>query len=200
MRVSALDESLLPAWQALFEVCASPCYCRYWHFQGTKNDWLDRCAHRPQENRDEQIAFIRSGVLEARGLLAMEGSTAMGWMKLAPRAGLIKLRRQGAYRGLDLGPDDGVWSIGCLLVRPDRRGQGVAQALIAASPAAVRSWSTANRPARMIESYPRGNPSGNGSARLHDEEAWIGTQGLFERCGFVRVAGEPAYPVMRLAL
>jgi hypothetical protein len=199
MHIAALDETTLPAWQALFEVCESPCYCRYWHFQGTKNDWLDRCAHRPQDNRDEQLSLVRSGATEARGLLAMDDGAAIGWMKLAPRAGLPKLRRQGAYRGLDLGPDDGVWSIGCLLVRPDRRLHGDAQALISGASAAVRAWAQSDRPL-AIEAYPRGNPAGDSSTRLHDEEAWVGTQSLFERCGFVRIAGEPAYPVMRLAL
>ncbi len=199
MRVVALDETTVSAWQALFEVCESPCFCRYWHFPGTKNDWLERCAQRPEDNRDEQIAFIRSGTVEARGLLAMEDTAAIGWMKLAPRARLPKLRRQGAYRGLDLGPDDGIWSIGCLLVRPDRRGHGVAQALVNAAPATVRAWSTAELPARAIEAYPRGKPAGDGP-RLHDEEAWVGTESLFERCGFVRIAGEAAYPVMRMAL
>ena len=67
-------------------------------------------------------------------------------MKLAPRALLPKLRRQGAYRPLDLGDDDGVWSIGCLLVRPDRRRHGVARALVEAAPEHVRAWG--GRPSR----------------------------------------------------
>jgi GNAT superfamily N-acetyltransferase len=200
MRVVALDETTASAWQNLFEVCESPCFCRYWHFQGTKNDWLDRCAHRPEENRDEQLALVRSRAVEARGLLALDDAEAIGWMKLVPRSGLAKLRRQGAYRALDLGPDDGVWSIGCLLVRPDRRGHGVAHALVTAAPSTVRAWSAIDRPALAIEAYPRGNLAGTAPLRLHDEEAWVGTQSLFERCGFVRIAGEDAYPVMRLAL
>ena len=202
MRVVALDESTAPAWQALFEGSGSPCFCRYWHFEGTKNDWLERCSLRPEGNRDEQLALLRSGALEARGLLAMEGAEAIGWMKLAPRAKLPKLRRQGAYRPLDLGPDDGIWSLGCLLVRPDRRHHGVARALVTAAPEHVRAWSSAAAPARAVEAYPRGEPTGEpGRLReLHDEEAWVGTQRLFESCGFVRIAGEPAYPVMRRTL
>jgi GNAT superfamily N-acetyltransferase len=194
VRVVALDEATAPAWQALFERCGSPCFCRYWHFEGKKSDWLERCAMRPEENRDEQLALVRGGALEGRGLLAMEDATAIGWMKLAPRARLPKLRRQGAYRPLDLGPDEGVWSIGCLLVQPDRRSHGVARALVAASPGYVRDW--AGPGARAVEAYPRGD-TGISPHRLHDEEAWVGTQRLFESCGFVRVSGEPAYPVMQ---
>ena len=72
VRIVALDEATAPAWQALFEACGSACFCRYWHFEGTKNDWLERCARRPEDNRDEQLALMRSGAAEARGLLALE--------------------------------------------------------------------------------------------------------------------------------
>jgi GNAT superfamily N-acetyltransferase len=197
VRIALLDEGTAPAWQALFEASTTACFCRYWHFEGSKNDWLDRCARRPEDNRDEQLALVRRGADEARGLLALDGTDAVGWMKLAPRARLPKLRRQGAYRPLDLGPDDGIWSIGCLLVRPDRRGHGVARALVSAAPEHVRAWSN---PARAVEAYPRGEVAGAAPTRLHDEQAWVGTQRLFESCGFVRVAGEPAYPVMRRTL
>jgi GNAT superfamily N-acetyltransferase len=199
VRIVGLDESTAAAWQGLFEASQSACFCRYWHFQGKKNDWLERCAQRPEENRDEQLALVRSGAPEARGLLAMDGPVAVGWMKLAPRASVPKLRQQGAYRSLDLGPDDGVWSVGCLLVRPDRRRDGMARALLAAAPEHLRTWHGPATPALAIEGYPRGTPPG-ASLRLHDEEVWVGTQQLFESCGFTRVAGEPAYPVMRRTL
>lgn len=198
VRVVALDRSTAPAWRVLFEACGSTCFCHYWHFQGTKNEWLARGAMRPEENRDAQLALVEAGAPEARGLVAMEGEAALGWMKLAPRALLPKLRRQGAYRPLNLGPDEGVWSIGCLLVRPDRRGLGIAEALVDAAPEHLRAWAREGLPATAVEAYPRGAPPDGG--RLHDEEAWVGTQALFERCGFVRVAGEPAYPVLRKAL
>jgi GNAT superfamily N-acetyltransferase len=202
LAIVALDAATAPAWVGLFEACASPCFCRYWNFEGKKNDWLERCAFRPEENRDEQLALVRAGAPEARGLLALEGDVAVGWMKLAPRSLLPKLTRQGAYRPLDLGPDAGVWSIGCLLVRPEQRGQGLAMALVQAAPAHVRSWTgaaSALEPARAIEAYPRGRTDG-ALARLHAEEAWVGTEALFDRCGYVRVAGEAAYPVMRRTL
>ena len=205
--IVALDATTTPAWAGLFEACGSPCFCRYWHFEGKKNDWLERCAFRPEDNRDEQLALVRAGAPEARGLLALREGVAIGWMKLAPRVLLPKLTRQGAYRPLDLGPDDGVWSIGCFLVRPDDRNRGVARALIDAAPRHVREWASSPSsvvpavPARAIEAYPRGGREHeDGSLRLHDEEAWVGTARLFERCGYVSVAGEPAYPVMRKTL
>jgi GNAT superfamily N-acetyltransferase len=196
---ASVDASVAGAWQELFEASGSTCFCRYWHFTGKKSDWLERCFQRPEENRDEQLALVRGGALEARGLVAMDGPTAVGWMKLAPRALLPKLRQQGAYRPLDLGPDEGVWSIGCFLVRPDRRREGVARALVMAASEHLRAWNGPGTPALALEAYPRGTTP-EASLILHDEEAWVGTQHLFETCGFTRVAGEPAYPVMRRVL
>jgi GNAT superfamily N-acetyltransferase len=197
VRIAALDETTAPAWTALFDACGCSCFCRYWHFEGTRSDWLARSVEKPEANRDEQLDLLRSGAPEGRGLLALDGDgVAVGWMKLAPRARLPKLRRQGAYRPLDLGPDEGVWSIGCLLVRPQRRRRGVARALVLAAAAHVRAWEGPGRPC-VVEAYPRG---GGDDQKLHDEEAWMGTARLFERCGFARVAGESAYPVMRMTV
>ncbi len=179
---------LLDAWAALFEASGSACFCRWWHFEGTKNEWLARCFHEPQRNREEQQALVRSGAPEGRGLLALEDDGgAVGWMKLAPRARLPKLRRQGAYRSIDLGDDEGVWSIGCLLVRPDRRRRGVARALVEAAPEHVRAWG-----GRAVEAYPH-----RVTHPLHDEEAWMGPERLLVTLGWEVVHDVAPYPVYR---
>jgi GNAT superfamily N-acetyltransferase len=185
--IYTLDAARATAWAALFEACGSACFCRFWHFEGTKNDWLARCAEDAHTNRDEQLTLALGGTLAGGGLLAFEQSKAIGWMKLAPRSALPKLLRQGAYRSLPLGASEGVWSIGCLLVHPERRGAGVARALVLAAHDYVVQWG-----GRAIEAYPR-----RAGHRLHDEEAWMGTADLFASCGFVEVSGETPYPVMR---
>jgi GNAT superfamily N-acetyltransferase len=190
MRVTPLTPELLGPWSALFEASGSACFCRYWHFEGTKSEWLARCFEAPTLNRDEQRALVQAGAPEARGLLAMEGDQVLGWLKLAPRASLVKLRRQGAYRALDLGPDDGVWSIGCLLVRPDARRRGVARALVEAAPEQVRLWG-----GRAVEAYPHrvAHPQ-------HDEEAWMGPETLYDALvtsGWRAVHDVAPYPVYR---
>jgi GNAT superfamily N-acetyltransferase len=190
LRVEPLSEANGAAWAALFEACGCACYCRWWHFGGTKNEWLDRSFHAPETSRDEQLVLVRAGADEARGLLALDGAEAVGWMKLAPRARLPKLRNQGAYRPLDLGPDDGVWSIGCFLVRPDRRKSGVARALVEAADAHVRAWGGS-----AIEAYPR-----VAAPPLHDEEVWMGPESVLRAAGYVLLAGEPPYPVLRKTL
>ena len=192
VRVAPLTADLLPAWAALFEASGSACFCRWWHFEGTKNEWLARCFEDPARNRAEQSELVERGAVEARGLLALEGDRdeAIGWIKLAPRALLPKLRRQGAYRPLDLGDDDGVWSVGCLLVRPDRRRQGVARALVRAAPDQVRAWG-----GRAVEAYPH-----RVAHALHDEEAWMGPESVFVTERWQLVHDIAPYPVYRKLL
>jgi len=188
MRVEPLSPPILAAWRRLFEESGCDCYCRYWHFEGTKNEWLDRCANRPEENANEEPV--------PTGLVALEGDEALGWMKLAPRATVPKLRRLPVYKSRDLGGDDGVLSIGCFLVHPARRGRGVARALLEAAPAYARSVG-----AVTLEAYPR-----RSSHRLGDEEAWMGQLELFLAAGFQAVAPPDAkgafdaYPVLRLVV
>jgi GNAT superfamily N-acetyltransferase len=191
VRIAPLTADNAGAWAALFEASGCACHCRWWHFTGNKNEWLARCFEEPAKNRDEQTALVRAGAPEAQGLLATEDDgSAVGWMKLAPRALLPKLRRQGAYRPVDLGDDEGVWSIGCLLVRPDRRRRGVGRALIEAAPDQVRAWG-----GRAVEAYPH-----RVEHALHDEEAWMGPESVFIQLGWQRVHDVAPYPVYRTSL
>ena len=191
MRIAALTAAEFGAWAALFDASGCACFCRWWHFAGNKNEWLARCFEEPARNREEQAALVQADALESRGLLATEDGEAIGWMKLAPRALLPKLRRQGAYRALDLGDDAGVWSTGCLLVRPDHRRRGVARALVEAAPVQVRAWG-----GRAVEAYPH-----RVAHALHDEEAWMGPEGVFAATeGWQPVHDVPPYPVYRFTL
>lgn len=179
----------LDALADLFRACECPCFCRYWHFEGDKNAWLERCAISPQVNEAEMRSDVVRGEARAGGLVALSEGRAVGWMKLAPRATLSKLRNGRVYRALDLGDDAGVLSIGCMLVRPDARGTGVARALVSAAPRFAKE-----RGARAIEAYPHAMKD------LGPHQVWMGPAKLFESLGFVRVAGEQPYPVLRLDL
>ena len=190
IRVEKLGASHLEAWAALFEATSSGCFCRYWHCTGTKNDWLERCAIAPEQNRAEHEAALKAGDPSARGLIAIEGDRVIGWMKLAPRAVLPKLRNLSVYRSLDLGDDAGAYAVGCFVVHPEFRGRGVARALIAAAGEHVRSWG-----GTAIEAYPR-----HAIEPMHPEEVWMGPEAIFVEAGFRAIAGEVAYPVYRKAL
>lgn len=190
IRVTKLDAADGEAWAKLFGACSSACFCRYWHFEGNKNEWLDRCAHDADANRREQLLHVLAGNPCARGLIAWQGDLAVGWMKLTPRAALGKLTRLPVYRGLDAGADEGVFGIGCLLVLPDQRRRGVARALVLAADAHVRAWGGV-----AIEAYPR-----HAEGPLHDEEAWMGPEGIFREAGYEVDRGSNPYPVYRKAL
>ncbi len=179
----------LDALADLFRACECPCFCRYWHFEGDKNAWLERCAFTPAANEAELRADVVRGEARARGLVAFEEDQAVGWMKLAPRATLPKLRNRGPYRALDLGPDDGVLVIGCMLVRPDMRKKGVARALVTAATRVAKDLG-----ARAVEAYP------HAAEGLGEHEVWMGPNALFTSLGFKRVTGEHPYPVLRLDL
>lgn len=186
VRVEWLTLEHIEAWRALFEADGSPCYCRYWHFEGDKNAWLLRCAESPNENFEEARADVREGAPRARGLVAIDATGAVvGWMKLAPRATLPKLRRLPTYRAHDLGDDDGVLSIGCFLVRPDVRHRGVARALVQGALRLAKAEG-----ARAVEAYPRDG--------IHAAESWTGPSAVFD--GFAHVAGEAPYRVLRKML
>jgi GNAT superfamily N-acetyltransferase len=176
----------------LFRASECPCFCRYWHFEGDKNAWLERCATAPEKNEAEMRAsLVAAGALVA--LVALEGPRAIGWMKIAPRASLAKLRARRDLRALDLGDDESVMSIGCMLVRPDARKNGVARLLVRRAIDFARE-----RNARVLEAYPHAPP--NLGAHEAPERAWMGPHALFTSLGFTHVTGELPYPVMRLAL
>jgi len=190
LRIEPLGESNADAWVALFDACGCACFCRYWHFEGTKAEWLARSFEAITTNCEEQMALVRSGAVEARGLVALHGRQAVGWTKLAPRSRLAKLRNQGAYRPLDLGDDDGIWSVACFLVRPGQRRQGVARALVGAAEQWARGWG-----ARAIEAYPR-----RAEYALHDEEAWMGPEAAFKAHDWTAIHDVAPYPVYRKVL
>ncbi len=188
--VEALSEERLAGLVDLFEASSSTCFCRYWHFTGTKNEWLDRCANRPEENRAELEASVRAGEPSARALVALEDDRVVGFMKLVPRATIPKLRTLGVYRQLDLGDEHTTYSVGCFLVHPERRKKGVATALLRAAPDFVKRWG-----GRAVEGYPR-----RSSAPLYDEEAWQGPEPAFAKAGFEVVHDVAPYPVVRLSV
>lgn len=182
--VEAFGERATGDLAALFERAGCACYCRYFHFSGTKNEWLDRLAHRPDEGRDELASAAARG--EVTGLVARSAEgLVVGWAKLTPLAAVAKLRNQGAYRPLDLGDEATTWVVGCLLVSPEVRKGGVARALVARAPDYARE-----RGATRLLGLPR-----RAALPLYDEEAFAGPERVYVEAGFRVVHDSPAYPV-----
>jgi GNAT superfamily N-acetyltransferase len=84
--------------------------------------------------------------------------------------------------------DRPVWSIICFVVPSEYRGQGVAQALLAAAVDYARKQG-----ATLLEAYPVDKPG-----RSSDDSMWFGTKSMYDAAGFVEVARrKPQRPVVR---
>jgi GNAT superfamily N-acetyltransferase len=177
---------------ALFEAAGSPCYCRFWHFSGSNNAWLERAASAPSDNQAELSAALSLGHDEARGVVATSRDELIGWLKVAPAAVMQKAYDRRLYRGLPCFAGDraGVFLIGCVLVHPDHRRQGVATRLVEGAVRIAPSWG-----ARALEALPR-----RPREPVSDEELWTGPMSAFEKNGFVEVHAFEPYPVLRREL
>ncbi|HEX3773022.1 MAG TPA: GNAT family N-acetyltransferase, partial [Polyangiaceae bacterium] len=157
----------------LFARTNTPCHCQYWHFTGDKNAWLDRIFHAPEENRAAFVSGLERA--ELKGVLALAGEQAVGWMKLCAAEQVPKLYEQRLYKGLPCfnGPRDGVLTIGCMLVDEDFRRRGVARSLIRSGIALAEKSG-----ARAIEAFPRR------SEHARAPELWLGPASAFLEAGF----------------
>lgn len=176
---------------ALFDAAECGCHCRYWHFAGDKNAWLERLAQDPARNGAELSHDLAIPELGPHGTVALLQDRIVGWMKLTRAERVQKLYEQRPYRGLDCfgGDRSRVLTIGCILVDPAFRRSGVARGLLAAALEAARGAG-----ATSIEAFPR-----NGR-ELADAEAWMGPAALFESAGFRTVRAVGPYPVLRKVL
>jgi GNAT superfamily N-acetyltransferase len=186
---------------ALFEAAGSPCYCRFWHFTGTNNAWLERSALAPEESRAELTTALAEGSDEARGIVALattpgapatidaEPPRVVGWLKVAPAAIMTKAYERRLYRKLPCfdGDRSGVFLLACALVHPEHRHRGVASALVGG---AVQFATVCG--ARALEALPR-----RPTQPVSDEELWTGPMGAFTAHGFAIVNDFEPYPVLR---
>ncbi len=178
----------------LFEAAESQCFCRWFHFQGDKNEWLETLAFRPEDNR----AWLASGLAErsasARGLVAMDAAGAIvGWLKILPREAGEKVYGQRYYRGLEVAKRAGAETghLSCALVHPSARRRGVLTKLLeGAIDLAPRMGLSA------LVAFPR-STAGEvvGDAALYT----LPTDALL-RAGFEIVEGDEPYPVVRRLL
>jgi GNAT superfamily N-acetyltransferase len=175
----------------LFSRSEVPCHCRYWHFTGDKNAWLDRMANSSDRNRAEMTAALERGMDEMAGAVALSEERVVGWLKLTRATLLPKLYEQRLYRNLPCfsGARDGVFTIGCVLVDPALRRRGVARSLLRCAVDTARALGGS-----AIEAFPRRADS------VADAELWLGPYSLFLEAGFEVVHDFAPYPVLRLSL
>jgi len=101
------------------------CYCMFFHFTGTYEEWDKRSA---SENRDAISALIKSG--KAHGLLAYRDGRPVGWCHAAPCSVIPRLKLYPEFRTED---PERVGSIVCFVIAKPYRGLGIARRLLDAA-------------------------------------------------------------------
>ena len=165
-RVKPVTPSTWPAFETLFSAPGAPgfCWCATYRF-----------AEAPTMGREERRDAMRA-LVDRRtpiGMVALVDGEPAGWCSVAPRATYAPLARSRAMPVVD----EEAWTIPCLFVRREHRGEGVARALVDGAVAYARK-----RGARIIEAYPwdTAGLSGTGPA------AHWGTSALYRAAGFHR--------------
>jgi GNAT superfamily N-acetyltransferase len=167
-------------WRALEDLfgergACNGCWCMYWRIGSD---------YRKLGSKSNKRAFrkvVKQG--PSPGLIAFEGSTAVGWCQVTPRDALPWLDRVWRLRRVD---DVPVWSISCLYVRKGYRRRGITSALIAAAVKFARAAG-----ASAVEAYPL-------DANLTPSASGTGYVSTFARAGFEIIGRHaPPRPIMR---
>ena len=164
MNVVELDASTWPLAESLFSTnkTVSWCFCT-WFMQTGKEMGV-------RDNREVLRARLGTPI----GLLAVDDSTAVGWVAVAPRAAYSRLARSKVAAPVS-GDISGVWSVTCFYVHRSARRRGVTSLLL---DAAVEHAAKAG--AASIEGYP----VDTGGRRLPAGEVYHGTLSTFLASGF----------------
>ena len=162
---------------ALFEAPGGPkyCWCMAWRATPTELRTIGKASRKPlMHARVESETTI--------GLLGYLDGEPVAWVSIAPR---------DTYRELG-GPkaegDENIWSLACMYIHRDLRGQGYGTQLIGAATAYAKK-----RGGTVLEAYPVDPDS--------PSYRFMGFVPAFEKLGFRAVgkAGQRRH-VMRLAL
>jgi GNAT superfamily N-acetyltransferase len=144
------------------------CWCLSYRIPSKEN-----LALRGPEREERVRQLVRQDL--PPGVLAYEGDEVVGWAAVHPRADTSFATNRKIPHVDDLE----VWSLWCIRVRPGHRGTGIAHHLIDGAVEFARAHG-----APAIEGYPVDNDG----KKVDLTMAYVGTQKLFERAGFVKVA------------
>jgi len=154
------------------------CFCVAWWVPGW-DSFADRSS---EENLAKRQELFEQGQFD--GYLLYEGDQVVAWAQVGLRDRLEKL-----HTSFDLDPDPEVFALSCILVRPDRRGQGMARTLLQGILERLRE-----RGVSRLQAFPKN----------HDEldalEVWTGPRGIYLREGFAMIQQGEVRSVYQLDL
>nr|WP_245348175.1 GNAT family N-acetyltransferase [Paeniglutamicibacter psychrophenolicus] len=142
------------------------------------------CVRDPEPRAHPCVRPARHGADIVRGLcaqdpppgvLAYDGSDVVGWAGVHPRADTALARSRTIPHVDELD----VWSVWCIRVRAEHRGQGISHALLAGAVEFAQGYG-----APAIEGYPLDNQGG----KADRTSANVGTRALFGRARFAKAA------------
>lgn len=194
LAIAPLTSDRLGDLATLFEQGGDPkwCWCAYFRVRS-----FDFSKGSKAKHRSVLEAAAADGTAEGRapGLVAYDGTEAVGWISIGPREDYERLVHSRVLAPVD---DSPVWSIVCFVVGRRSRGRGIARALLAAAIAYAREHG-----ATMLEAYPVEVPTGR---RVPSANVYRGTLSMFEAAGFTVVTRRPVpggatdRPIVRLDL
>lgn len=190
VHIEPASAALTEALQELFIESDCPCHCQWWHFSGDKNDWLAQCAEASRPNASALAKEL--GKEQRHSLVALEGDKAVGWLRFERALVLPKFYEQKGVRNLAVlqRQTEGVWTLACSLVHPDKRRSGVLRQLV------TRAIEIAKREhGAAVEGIVR-----KSDEALRDDELWNLPHGVVSELGFEEVGRQGNYAVMRLRL
>jgi GNAT superfamily N-acetyltransferase len=152
------------------------CFCAAWH----TDDWVSWDKRSPADNRELREGLFKRQVHD--GYLLYKSGQVVGWCQCDLRDTFVKLCRQYERPG-----EAKVWSINCLLLLEEYRGQHLALEFVRLILADLQT-----RGALAVETFPRCGDE------LEDEDAWTGPEGLYRQLGFRTIVEDSLHPVMRI--
>jgi GNAT superfamily N-acetyltransferase len=158
------------------------CWCMWWR---TTRKEFEACQG--ESNRKALKKLVDAG--QVPGLIGYDQGKPAAWCALGPRGDFPSIGRSRVLKPID---DTPVWSLPCLFVGKDFRGQGLAEKMIRGAVDFVRAQG-----GKVVEAYPTVPRKG----KLPPVSTFMGFPDVFARVGFVECARpSEARMIMRLVI
>ncbi len=163
------------------------CQCQWWMI--TNAEW-------ERTSQPQRRELLRTELADgpAPALLAYADGEAVGFVRVGPRTGHLRLARTRTIAPHSPEPwdDPAVWTVSCFVVRREHRNQGLNARLLAAAVEHARRYG-----ARTIEAYPIDTTVG----KQRSNDLFHGVLSVFLAAGFREVARpKPQLAIVELEL